>query len=206
MTDHGDDDAAKLREELKSLGVPDTSTETFYTGDVSHPVAIALKVNLLVAAALYRKDWADGIAKADMAYAEKMLRQIAATLRDVDPALLNSLGDIWDIDDDEALVDVMHDGTSTWAPTTTATGFICKLIDNVEQPRRARLRGHRGRAAKREPIDDAAEALLEVWPSTTDGVIALLLLHVGELEGTRGPPHLAPSLCHAACALIRPRR
>jgi hypothetical protein len=57
-----------------------------------------------------------------------------------------------------------------------------------------------------EPIDDAAEALLEVWPSTTDGVIALLLLHVGELEGTRGPPHLAPSLCHGACALIRPRR
>jgi hypothetical protein len=57
-----------------------------------------------------------------------------------------------------------------------------------------------------EPIDDAAETLLEVWPSTTDGVIALLLLHVGELEGTRGPPHLAPSLCHAACALIRPRR
>jgi hypothetical protein len=121
MTDHEDDNAAKLREELKSLGVPDTSTETFYTGDVSHPVAIALKVNLLVAAALYRKDWGDGIAKADMAYAEKMLRQIAATLRDVDPALLNSLGDIWDIDDDEALLDVMHDGTSTWAPTTTAT-------------------------------------------------------------------------------------
>jgi hypothetical protein len=69
MTDHEDDNAAKLREELKSLGVPDTSTETFYTGDVSHPVAIALKVNLLVAAALYRKDWGDGIAKADMAYA-----------------------------------------------------------------------------------------------------------------------------------------
>ena len=141
MTDHENDNAAKLREELKSLGVPDTSTETFYTGDVSHPVAIALKVNLLVAAALYRKDWGDGIAKADMAYAEKMLRQIAATLRDVDPALLNSLGDIWDIDDNEVLVDVMHDGTCTWAPTITATEFICKLIENVEQPRRARLRG-----------------------------------------------------------------
>jgi hypothetical protein len=31
-----------------------------------------------------------------------------------------------------------------------------------------------------------AETLLEVWPSTTAGVIALLLLHVGELA----PPHL----------------
>src|SRR3981189_1938505 len=139
MTDHEDDNAAKLREELKSLGVPDTSTETFYTGDVSHPVAIALKLNLLVAAALYRKDWGDGVAKADMEYAEKMLRQIAATLRDGDPALLNSLADIWNIDDNEVLVDVMHDGTCTWAPTITGPELLNNPLQNIKPWRRSRL-------------------------------------------------------------------